>query len=362
MNAANYANVYSGFNDLLARQQSGEQAMNAGYTDRRNNAMQLLAGLEQGQRQDIEAGATQQVSTNTQNLIGQGLNNTTVKQTLARGVEADKNRAVNNLVGQMAGTKANIYSALEGDRLSYMQSSRNAYNQLARERLAMQERVNSPYPDAAKHAALAQQRGANAMGGAGMGGGGGGMGGGRRMGGGGPQQPQPGQMGNAFGGGPLWLPPGQRQGGGGGGFGGGFGDGFVGPAAVVGGGGGFGGGGQLPPGVWGGGVPQQMPGYGCPNGDCGGAWEAAGAVLGGYGGGFGMSQSSTPTGTGFVGPMPQANSGGYYFDDYANGNQGIPMPYGAMGNAPYGISNAYGNTNDMIPYGAYNGGGYAEGW
>lgn len=262
INAANYGNAVSGYNDLLARQQSSNDAISSGYANRAANAMQLLAGLEQGQRQDLETGATRATAQNAQDLIGRGLSNTTVQNTLARGVEADKNRAVNNLVGQMAGLKSSTYAALEGDRLRALDANNDAYNRLAMQRLAMQERVSAPYPDAGKYAALAQQAGANRMAGAGM------------QGGGGMPRQMPGAGGVQNNGGVLrnpWAGGGGRVGAGGPAagdifnqFGGGVGGGgFAGPLAV----------GGLPPGIASNGFPMQSD---CPNGDCGGSWGSGG--------------------------------------------------------------------------------------
>ena len=345
LNAANYNNIYGGFQDLLAAQQTGNQAIESGYTERRNNAMQLLAGLEQGQREDIQAGATRATSQNSQDLIGRGLSNSTVQSTLARGVEADKNRAVNNLVGQMAGTKANIYSALEGDRLNAMNANRDALNRIAQQRLGFQERVSAPYPDAGKYAALAQQAGANRMAGAGMGPQGGGLprqmpGGGGMQGGGGigPEIARQQGLGRMGGGPAQWRDP---------------------PAGI---------GAGVAPGM--GGIPQPMP----PGIAQGGMDGGYGAILGGIGsfdpckyGGCG----DATMGSGGVGDysrpdVPNVRYPNYVPPDFpsfytSDGvSSGIPMPYGLGGfGPPPGVTAAYGNTNDMIPYGF---GGYAEGW
>lgn len=357
LNAQNYQNIYGGYGDLLAQQQNANQALESGYSNRAQNAMNLLAGMEESQRQDIQAGATRASASNAQDLIGRGLSNTTVQNSLARGVESDKNRAVNNLVGQMAGLKSSTYAALTGDKLAAMGRNRDAANDIARQRLAFQERVSAPYPDSSKYAALAQQAGANQM--AGMGMQGGGM---RQPGGGGPRNnggflrnpgANAGQAGAAGGGVQVpWLQMGQNP------FGGGP---LAGPD--------FGGaGGGMPPGGgFPGGIPQQMPGYGCPNGDCSGSWDATippldfGGSSGGYspssfGGGFGTpaagsyggSYGAPLTGPG-ASPTPSTNYGfgisGYA--PYTAGGPSINAPFGpAATDADYysGAAQYYGGS------------------
>lgn len=333
MNAANYGNIYGGYQDLLQQQQQANAGIDQQYASLSQQVQQSLAGAEQGQREDIQAGATRAAAQNTQDLIGRGLGNSTVTSTLARGVEADKNRAVNNLVGQMAGQRASYLASLGSQRLQMRQGNQDAYNRLAQARMAMQERVNSPYPDAAKYAALAQQMGANRMAGAGMGGGGfggdmggggmmqprrgGGIGGGNGMvqqrPGGGQGNPQIPWVGGAAPGGAVGGIPGMGGGVGVGGGAAGPGDpGFV-PAPGV----GFGP--WMPPGA-GPGSPFPMAGP-CPGGDCGGAYSA-------MAGGSGMGVLDS--GGGYTFPDPNLDYSGYGEGGSLSGFYG-PSPMGSGG-------------------------------
>lgn len=282
LNKQNYENILQGY-----------QGLNTSVLGNLQNA-----GL--GQAQAIENQYAMEGGKQAQGLISRGLGNTTVANSVQRGLAYSKSQALNELMARMAQLYAGYQSQLGGQQLKFM------------------EGVNAPYPNAQLYMQNALQRGLLAAlqkgYGAGMGAGGGGF----RV---------AGQLAPLRGGG-----GGSLGGGGGGGFSstglpayrsnqggtpqnledfGGIGGGGSWEEVGAGGGGSWAGGG-----IGGGGSWDRIPGpYEDPfatggiggGGDWGGVGGSAG---GGYGGGFGGMLASAVGSQMFGRPDTYAASGG----------------------------------------------------
>lgn len=130
-----------------------------GYQQRYQRGMDMLSGLGQQQARDINELYDQQAGQQSQDLIGRGLGNSTVMQTMQTGNNRERNADLARLNDQVRQQALQADSGLSADELQFM------------------ERRNDQYPDYGLMAQLAQGMGAAGYG-AGGGSGGGGFGGG----------------------------------------------------------------------------------------------------------------------------------------------------------------------------------------
>lgn len=128
-----------------------------GYQQRYQRGMDMLSGLGQQQARDINELYDQQAGQQSQDLIGRGLGNSTVMQTMQTGNNRERNADLQRLNDSVRQQAMQTDSGLSGDELQFM------------------ERRNDQYPDYNLMASLAQGMGAAGYGaGGGFGGGGGG--------------------------------------------------------------------------------------------------------------------------------------------------------------------------------------------
>jgi hypothetical protein len=145
-NASNYENILSGYQSTIAAQDAGYQSL---YAD----VMGTIAGMERGRAQGIQDAAAAEIGGATQSLIDRGLGNTTVQQTVVSGVNANRDRRLTELSGEMAGIRGSYMSQLGQARLQTVGG-------LQSQQLQWMNSLNAPYPDAGMYAQLAQQYGA----------------------------------------------------------------------------------------------------------------------------------------------------------------------------------------------------------
>lgn len=273
MNQSNYNNILRGYQQALAQHNAAQQAIDAGYNSMYNEVIGQIQGITQTREREIGEAATRQASQEQQSLIDRGLGNTTVQQSVNRGIESDKQKSITNVRNEFAGLQASYQNQIRQAQLAAQGRGAQELLGIQRSQLDWMNSVNASYPNAGMYAQLAQQFGqaaaqnaaAGRYGGGSFGGGGGNMGmglGGRQVG----YVPSPAP---GFGGGYI---PGMGIGGGGGGPS--FMNQEYARAANMFGGGSFGG--------------QPSPGYGGYGDFLGGA---ASAIAGGFGTGdmFGHS-------------------------------------------------------------------------
>lgn len=114
-----------------------------GYDDRYSRGMANLEGLGQTEALDINRRYTQMGASEQQGLVGRGLGNTTVANSVARGVESDRTRQLGALNERVRAQRLGLDAGLSQDKLAFM------------------ERRTDAYPDANLLAQLASQYGAS---------------------------------------------------------------------------------------------------------------------------------------------------------------------------------------------------------
>lgn len=154
-NLSNPAAAYqTAYNQALQMNKAMYDNIMAGY---QKSSRQLKRGQKQAMRQVNKVGAAEQqditdnynaaVGDAAQTLINRGLGNTTVQQSVNRGIEADRSKAGIRLAGEMARMRGDYRdrfnqqrTALQGQQLQFMNS------------------MTAAYPDFGSYASLIQQQ------------------------------------------------------------------------------------------------------------------------------------------------------------------------------------------------------------
>ena len=160
MNQANYGNILAGYQQTLGANADARNAIGSGYDQLLNDVLGGIGSLGQSRQRDINAQYTQQSGQQAQQLINRGLGNTTVQQSVQRGLQFDQARASNDLAEQIANQTASFRSSLGQAGLGYRERAVAANSADAMRQLDWMNSVNAQYPDAGQYAMLAQQFGA----------------------------------------------------------------------------------------------------------------------------------------------------------------------------------------------------------
>lgn len=195
LNKQNYSNILAGYQSTAAAQQQAAAGILAGYGTLSAGIQNQIRGTDASQRQALTDQYVAESGKQSQGLINRGLGNTTVANSVQRGLSLDHAKANIQLSNQMAQLMANYQVSIGQAGLNYANQANQQRTALSQDQLRFMNSVNSPYPDARRYQELAQQKGAvrAGLGGAGAGGGGGmrgnGMSRGSGLGGGGGRHP-----------------------------------------------------------------------------------------------------------------------------------------------------------------------------
>lgn len=161
MNQSNYNNILSGYQQLVGNSSTAQSAISAGYGDLYNNVLGQISNSFGANAQQINTAANQQLSQGSQQLIDRGLGNTTVQQSLNRGVNTDLQRQLLGNTNAQAQMTGSYMSQLGTQQLQSQQQGLNNTNQLAENQLGFMNSVQAQYPNAGLYASLAQQAALN---------------------------------------------------------------------------------------------------------------------------------------------------------------------------------------------------------
>lgn len=159
-NQTNYNNILSGYQQTLGHNVAARDAIGSGYTDLTNSVLGGIADIGQSRQNDINAQYAQQSGQQAQQLINRGLGNSTVQQSVQRGLQYDQARSSTDLANQIAQTTAGYRSQLGQATLGFSERAVNANSGDAQNQIGWMNSVNAPYPDAGQYANLASQFGA----------------------------------------------------------------------------------------------------------------------------------------------------------------------------------------------------------
>lgn len=127
LNKQNYNNIVNGYNQLASAQFNQEQAITAGYTGLQNAVYGTIQNICKSQMQRVQCTYTKQMANSQQQAINAGLGNSTVLQSMQRGVTQCEAMAQTAVQNQFAALKAGYMSNLGLATLNY-QNQANMQN------------------------------------------------------------------------------------------------------------------------------------------------------------------------------------------------------------------------------------------
>lgn len=160
MNQALYQNILGGYQDTLSSQTTAQDAIQRGYSDLYNNVLGQINQVGGARQQAINDQYAANSGQATQGLISRGLGNSTVTQSVQRGIEADRQKANLALSDDLAQMRAGYMSQLGQAGLQFGERAYGQNTALNQNQLNWMNSVSAPYPEAGQYAALAQQYGA----------------------------------------------------------------------------------------------------------------------------------------------------------------------------------------------------------
>ncbi len=159
-NQAMYGNILAGYQQVLGNQTGANQAIGAGYGELYNTVLGGIQGVDASQRQAIADTYAQQKGQATQGLISRGLGNTTVRDSVNRGLSLDKAKADIALSNQTAQLQAGYQSQLGLAGLGQQSAAAAQNAALGGRQLDWMNTVSAQYPNAQEYNALFAQHGA----------------------------------------------------------------------------------------------------------------------------------------------------------------------------------------------------------
>lgn len=156
MNQQNYNNILAGYQQVMGQQMTAADAIANGYTQLGAEIQQGLAGSDTAARQEVEDQYQAASGKATQSAIQRGLGNTTITNSLQRGVEADKAKRLNEIRNQMQQLMVKYKSEMDGMSLKTRELANQQYSALAKSQLDWMNSISAPYPNAEMYQKLAQ--------------------------------------------------------------------------------------------------------------------------------------------------------------------------------------------------------------
>lgn len=165
--AATNQNLYStamgGYAQMIAQANAAQQQNQQGWGNLQRNVMNRLKGSNRANLQDIADQFTKLSGSFSQQMIDRGLGNTTVQQSMQRGVAADYAKERTRSQGAFAQLQANYLSQIGSNRLQAQQQGIGMMSGLQSDQMHYLSSIQAPYPDPGMYAAMASQQGGGGM-------------------------------------------------------------------------------------------------------------------------------------------------------------------------------------------------------
>jgi hypothetical protein len=152
LNTQNYNNILAGYQGLGQSQTGAQNQIQQGYGQLQGQVANTIQGIDASQRQAISDTYANQSGTASQGLISRGLGNTTVANSVQRGLTLDNQKANIALSNQTAQLSAGYQSSLGLAGLNYANQANMQNTALGSQQLGFMNSVNSPYPNASAYA------------------------------------------------------------------------------------------------------------------------------------------------------------------------------------------------------------------
>lgn len=158
-NKAMYGDIMAGYQQTSANQVNAQNALAGGYTSLYNNVLGGIQGIGASQQQAIQDTYAQQRGSADQSLISRGLGNTTVRDSVQRGLTLDEGKANIALANQIAALNAGYQSNLGLAGLNYGNQAAAQNTGQANSQLGFMNSITAKYPDAGQYNSLFSQQG-----------------------------------------------------------------------------------------------------------------------------------------------------------------------------------------------------------
>lgn len=158
-----YNNINAGYAKMLQQAQAANQGLLSGYQGLQSSVMQRLAGKNRANLQDIADKYASLGGQMSQQMIDRGLGNTTVQQSVMRGLAQDRTKEFTRSRGEYSQLLANAQSQLGLAGLSAQERGNAMLSGIQGRTLDWMNSVMAPYPDAGMYASLASQLAANRL-------------------------------------------------------------------------------------------------------------------------------------------------------------------------------------------------------
>lgn len=148
LNKQNYNNILAGYKQISDQAYAAQQNIQAGYTGLQQNVCKTISDICQSQMHNVQCTYTKLMGQTQQQAIQAGLGNSTVLQSMQRGVTKCEAAAQTNVKNQFAQTKAGYMSNLGLAGLNYANAANQQNMALGAQALGFLSNVNIPPPDA----------------------------------------------------------------------------------------------------------------------------------------------------------------------------------------------------------------------
>lgn len=162
MNRQNNANVQTGYGQLREDANQVYDNIYKNLDARYGDVLGRIAGTNTSNIRDIEANARAASAAGNMNLAARGLGNSTIVNSMNRGINSDRQREITRSNEAFAQLGAGYADRIWGDRTNAQQAKANLMSNLGTQQLGAMERIQAGYPDAGMFASLAQMYGAQA--------------------------------------------------------------------------------------------------------------------------------------------------------------------------------------------------------
>lgn len=160
INQANYGNITTGYENVLAGQKAAQDAVHGNYGTLSADVLGDLDRAGSTRLREIADATTAAAGDIAQRTISSGAYNSTVQAGLERALLSDRLKAENDVLERVGGLKANYRSNIGLNALGFDERAARDNTGVGLNQLGMMERVSAPYPDARAYEAAASRMGA----------------------------------------------------------------------------------------------------------------------------------------------------------------------------------------------------------
>lgn len=146
LNQQNYNNILAGYKQISDQAYAAQQNIQAGYTGLQQNVCKTISDICQSQMHNVQCTYTKLMGQTQQQAIQAGLGNSTVLQSMQRGVTKCEAAAQTNVKNQFAQTKAGYMSNLGLAGLNYANAANQQNMALGAQAMGFLSNVNIPPP------------------------------------------------------------------------------------------------------------------------------------------------------------------------------------------------------------------------